>query len=347
MKNKFLVLNAQLSVLLCMMLLGCSSADPLLPDAEPQPDRGEPVTLTFDMYSATVTRAEGASSTAEDMAIGKMFRIYAFEAGSTDYAKPLDNSIYTVQADEKETSKPGKATGNLTLYRGTYDLYLVSYNSTDVPAMNNSGAFVVNNGKDFMYTKLEGIVVQPDKTGDNKMEVSLPRPFTRMGAQVVTTVKAKNGMQPVKPEGLVVNYIKVTGLRKELTYILNNTAWEAVAADAPADDSYTFQTFSNNTMAYDVYAEGRESAPGVLLPVDATQKMKFEVNLTVSYKVGSDTKTSTNSYYATVEKALLPGMTYQFDFSLTFYGSIVPADLTLGIREWTTYKITAEDLGKN
>ena len=45
-----------------------------------------------------------------------------------------------------------------------------------------------------MYTKLEGIVVQPDKTGDNAMLVSLPKPFTRMGAQVITTVKARNSM---------------------------------------------------------------------------------------------------------------------------------------------------------
>lgn len=344
MKNKFLVLNAQLSVLLCMMLLGCSSADPLLPDAEPQPDRGEPVTLAFDMYSATVTRAEGASSTAEDMAIGKMFRIYAFEAGSTDYAKPLDNSIYTVQADEKETSKPGKATGNLTLYRGTYDLYLVSYNSTDVPAMNNSGAFVVNNGKDFMYTKLEGIVVQPDKTGDNKMEVSLPRPFTRMGAQVVTTVKAKNGMQPVQPVSLVVNYIKVTGLHSTLTYKLNNTAWET--SSASTDAFFTFEDFSNNTDKYTVW-DARVSTPGVILPVDESQKLKFEVNLTVGYKDGSDDKISTDSYIASVDKSLLPGMTYQFDFSLTFYGSIIPTDLTLAIREWTTSSLNGEDMGKD
>lgn len=39
-------------------------------------------------------------------------------------------------------------------------------------------------------------------------------------------------------------------------------------------------------------------------------------------------------------------MTYQFDFSLTFYGAIVPSDLTLAIREWTTTNLTGEDLGK-
>ena len=172
-----------------------------------------------------------------------------------------------------------------------------------------------------MYTKLEGIVVQPDKTGDNAMLVSLPKPFTRMGAQVITTVKARNSMQPVLPTALVVNFIKVSGLYGSLAYKLNNTSWETptTAADASA----------------------------VLLTVGGTQKMKFDVNLTVQYKSGSETKTSTDSYFATIEKALLPGMTYQFDFSLTFYGAIVPSDLTLAIREWTTTNLTGEDLGKD
>ena len=196
-----------------------------------------------------------------------------------------------------------------------------------------------------MYTKLEGIVVQPDKTGDNAMLVSLPKPFTRMGAQVITTVKARNSMQPVLPTALVVNFIKVSGLYGSLAYKLNNTSWETPTT--AADASYSFEKFdANNTLDYNPQAP-RTSDLAVLLPVGGTQKMKSDVNLTVQYKSGSETKTSTDSYFATIEKALLPGMTYQFDFSLTFYGAIVPSDLTLAIREWTTTNLTGEDLGKD
>ena len=45
---------------------------------------------------------------AEDMAIGKIFRIYAFPAGSTNLGTPLDSKNYTVQPDEATPSKPGK-----------------------------------------------------------------------------------------------------------------------------------------------------------------------------------------------------------------------------------------------
>jgi hypothetical protein len=42
------------------------------------------------------------------MAIGKIFRIYAFPAGSTNLGTPLDSKNYTVQPDEATPSKPGK-----------------------------------------------------------------------------------------------------------------------------------------------------------------------------------------------------------------------------------------------
>ena len=83
MKYKSLNLASRFPVfsglVLGILLAGCSAGDAVLPDADPDPEPGEPVTLTFDMYSASVTRAD-AASTSEDMAIGKIFRIYAFPA---------------------------------------------------------------------------------------------------------------------------------------------------------------------------------------------------------------------------------------------------------------------------
>lgn len=322
-----------------MLLWGCSSDIPAFSGVEPE--TGEEVALSFDLSYAAVTRAEGdvdpgvSADANETMTAGKMFRIYAYAAGKTDAASLAGSENYTVQPDLM-------ATGGLKLYRGTYDMYLVSYNSsTEVPVLGTDNCIHVTNGKDFMYTKLENIVVQPDKTGESLMKVTLPSPFTRMGAQVTTTVAARNGTQPVQPTKLVVNYVKINGLRNELSYKLNSTVWEAVAAGAVANSSYTYDNFSLNTSSQNVN-DKRVSSPAVLLPVDGTQKLTFDVNLTVSYKEGSLEKTMTDTYHASIEKSLLPGMTYQFDFSLTFYGAIIPTDLTLAIREWTTTDLKGE-----
>lgn len=345
MKYRDSHLNLRLSVLLLISVLlpGCSSDNAALPGTEP--GAGDAVALSFDLFRSSMTRADANAAPEvntgadEQMTAGKMFRIYAYAAGTTDDAHLAGAENYTVQPDDLT------ATGNLKLYRGTYDMYLVSYNSsTEVPVLGADNKIHVANGKDFMYTKLGNIVVQPDKTGENVMKVALPNPFTRMGAQVVTTVASRNGMQPVQPTALVVNYVKINGLRNELSYSLNNTVWET--AGTTISSSYTFESFTLNNPEQNVN-DKRVSAPSVLLPVDGTQKLTFEVNLTVSYREGSITKTMTDTYNASIEKSLLPGMTYQFDFSLTFYGAIIPTDLTLAIREWTTTDLKGETLGKD
>lgn len=323
-----------LLLLIGIWLSACDSGSAGLPD--PSPERGEPVNLSFDLFRDAATRADGSATTTEQMGAGKMFRIYAYPAGSTDFGHPTGSENYTVQPDLT-------ATGALKLYRGTYDMYLVSYNSsTEVPVLGDGNTIHVSNDKDFMHTKLANIVVQPDKTGENMMQVALPSPFTRMGSQVITTVAARNGTQPVWPTKLVVNYVQINGLRSELEYKLNSTIWES-GASKPADASFIFNRFTDNISV----TTPRKSNPGVLLPVDGSQKLTFDVNLTVSYVENNMEKTMTDTYKASIEKSLLPGMTYQFDFSLTFYGAIIPTDLTLAIREWTTTDLRGEEMGKD
>lgn len=213
---------------------------------------------------------------ATDMADGKTFCIYAFPAGaSTTTTEPLDHKVYTV--------KGGVATGELYLYRGTYDLYLVSYNSsTEVPELKTDGTIQVSNGKDFMYTSLKGIVVQPNQTGENMMDVVLPAPFKRLGAQIKVSVAAGD-FQPVTPTSLVVNSFEMGGLRASLPYTLGGTTWGAVANETFAT-TQSFTGFTNNTASHDIKTS-RESTPVVVLPVDGSAMISFKVNLTVGYNV--------------------------------------------------------------
>ena len=318
-----------LGCLACLGLAGC--ADGELPGGPgPAEGEGEPVALSFRLCRLTAGEASTRADAATDMEDGKTIRIYAFPAGgSTTASQPLDSKIYTVQG--------GVATGELYLYRGTYDLYLVSYNSsTEAPELQADGTIQVSNGKDFMYATLKGIVVQPNQTGENHMNVTLPNPFRRMGAQVQVTVAAKNGSQPVAISSLKANTITVGGLRPSMNYTLGASAW---TTDTDFTSSYTYERF---TRANNNYTTPWVSTPEVMLPVDGSAYLTFIVNLTVGY---DGTKSFTGDYTAEIQKVLLPGMTYKFDFTLTFYGELEPMDLTLAVKEYNTVTLVSDGLG--
>lgn len=323
---------------LCLLgapgLTGCSEQAP----GEPGTEEGDPVSLRFSLYRAEADEASTRADAATDMEDGKTFCIYAFPAGaSTTTTEPLDHKVYTV--------KGGVATGEFYLYRGTYDLYLVSYNSsTEVPELKTDGTIQVSNGKDFMYTSLKGIVVQPNQTGENMMDVVLPAPFKRLGAQIKVSVAAGD-FQPVTPTSLVVNSFEMGGLRASLPYTLGSTAWGAVANETFAT-TQSFTGFTNNTASHDIKTS-RESTPVVVLPVDGSAMISFKVNLTVGYNDNGVSRKTTNTYPAEIQKVLLPGMTYMFAFTLTFYGILDPADLTLAIGEYeSTVTLDSDEMGK-
>lgn len=331
-----------------LLLTACSGNIPG-DDGRTPPEVGEPVEIVFDMYAAQLTKAD-ASSTTEAMEEGKTFRIYAYnsvESGKPDFSSPVADAIYTVKkgADNKLI-----ASGDMKLYRGTYYMYLVSYNDkTTCPVLgtgDKAGKITVTNGNDFMYTTLEDIVVQPTTPGGSSMTVKLPSPFIRMGSQVVVRAAAKNGIQPVSIDKLEVREIKVGGLPASQDYKLGQTVWEKGSAY-----NSTFIYPGTEFIRYDIHGNPGSntfdywtSLPKVLLPVDGTSLLKFDVTLWVSYS--SNTKEITKSYEASIQKVLLPGMTYVFDFTLTFYGEIIPSDLTLAVKEYNTITLDSDELGK-
>lgn len=345
-------------IAVCMLFLagatmntGCSSAEAWSPQSEP--DAGEPVAVSFSLYRYTAEVEEKVEEKAntraeeimQDMDLGKTFRVYAYPTGATNLASPKATAVYTVTSAATTTTS-AKATGDLNLYRGAYDLYLVSYNlETETPELK-SGTSDINtgNGKDFMYTTLKNVVIQPNSTGANQLDVQLSNPFKRMGAQVKVKVKGKDSPVTItkidKP-----NYITISGLPVSLTYGLGKPDWNAVSTSSSADvykESYTFSGFtSENPNDYKI---AWVSAPSVVLPVDGSQLLNFEVNLKVWYEV---TKSVTDSYKASIQKTLLPGMTYEFEFTLTFYGILSPTDLTLAVREYDTITLSSDGLGSD
>jgi len=132
------------------------------------------------------------------------------------YGSPIGSGDYVV--NEAGTAVAADDIG-LTLYRGEYDIYLVSYNSQDFyPTANGAKNLIeVSNGKDFMYSNLKGISVQPTSAGENMMSVTLPEPFTRLCSNVVIKVQA-NRTQPVSVSTLAVSSVNITKLSCNLSY---------------------------------------------------------------------------------------------------------------------------------
>ena len=342
MGNKLNILWIALLVGVLQTACTADTEEPVCP-----PDRGEPVQVSFVMYKGSAveedvpedagagTRATVTATGAVDMAAGKIFRVYVYEAGSTNWTTPVATAEYTVQAD-------GTATGDMPLYRGQYDFYLFSFNSsTNTPSLSSGGVIDVYNGSDFMYNRLTGMTVQPGSAGATMMQAPLTTPFKRMGTQVQIRVKAKDGGQPVPPTSLKVNNVKVEGLPEKLSFPLNGTTWNA-AADY-AGPGFQYSGFTKND--YGV-TEFRESSQEVLLPVNASALLKFTVNLTVGYNDAGTNKTLTDDFEASILKEMKPGMKYVFDFTLTFYGVLDPSDLTLAVQGYTEVELPSDEIGK-
>lgn len=295
-------------------------------------EAGTPVELSFDLGGGAATRAAQ-----ESMASGTKIQIYVYKKGAQVSGEPYAQGVYTVQSDLT-------ATGEIKLYCGEYDIYLVSYNSSeagDVPVLSSTdNKIAVGNGKDFMYLTLKGIRVQPDKAGGQLMTVSLAEPFTRMGTKVGISVCAPNTTQPVEVKSLEVVSVVLKGLPEKLSYILGNTSWEAAEK---YESSYTYKGTDfehQGTAWFDPWiADAQVLLP--VVPATGLAELVFEVKLKVNNLPDVFT------YDVALEKMLLPGMMYNFEFSLKFYGALTPEDLTIAVKEYDEIKVGTDDLGKD
>lgn len=327
MKIKQLFIQ-QISAVLLLMLVSCQN------EVVPEPT-GEKIALSFRLFQAELTKAETNTSTT--MAVGTMLRAYAYKKDDLTTGKSVGYGDYKI-ADDLETAEALEGKG-LTLYRGEYDIYLLSYNDPNyVPETDLNNLVSVTNGYDFMYTSLKGISVKPTSGGADMMSVDLPSPFTRLCSNVIVKVKAASATQPVPFTVLKVSSVKINKLSGDLLYQMGNTAWENNSVSQTGEASIT--SFTNNTGS-DIYTF-RESSPLVILPLTGSEPLEFQLNL----NIGEESNAPLFTYTPKVYKSFLPGMTYEFEFTLTFFGDTKPTDLSLAILEYTTVKFSSDDVGK-
>lgn len=334
------MINKLIISLSCILLAGCNGS---LPDSGEQQGEGEPIELSFNLYNAVVSKADEKTKPTVKMAVGTAFRIYAFKAGETDLTKPIASAVYTVK-DEN-----GKSEGNLSLYRGSYDFYMISNNTNTAPVLDSgANSITVDNGNDFMYNIITNEVIQPEKPGENKMTVSLRTPFSRLGAKIDLSVKAKSN-SPVPVSDLKVQSITIKNLSSPLCYKLGEKDWST-----DNNPSYT-ETNEHMVTGFSMPEFATQPHdnlnPVVLLPVDGLTDLLFELVLNVTY-TGKDNNgqvillSDNFTYKASVSKALITGMRYKFDFTLTFFGILKPGDMTVSLLDYTEEDLSTDQVGE-
>lgn len=334
------MINKLIFLLSCILLAGCNSS---WPDSGEQQEEGEPVKVSFNLYNATVSKADEKTKTTVKMAVGTAFRIYAFKAGATDLSNPVATAVYTV------VDTNGKSTGSLSLYRGKYDFYLISNNTNQAPKLDTGTNYVtVDNGNDFMYNIITNEVIQPESPGQNTMTVTLRTPFARLGSKVDLSVKAKSN-SPVPVSDLKVQSITIKNLSSPLYYKLGEKDWSMDNSPSYVEaNEYIVNGFSIPALATEPHDNLN---PVVILPVDGLTDLLFELVLNVTYtgknEQGQVVLNSGNFVYkASVTKALITGMRYKFDFTLTFFGILKPGDMTVSLLDYTEEDLSTDQVGE-
>lgn len=335
------MMNKLIISLSCILLAGCNGS---LPDSGEQQGEGEPIDLSFNLYNVVVSKADEKAKTTVKMAVGTAFRIYAFKAGETDLTSPIATAVYTVKDDN------GKSEGNLSLYRGSYDFYMISNNTNTAPKLDEGVNFItVDNGNDFMYNIITNEVIQPEKPGENKMTVSLRTPFSRLGAKIDLSVQAKSS-SPVPVLDLKVQSITIKNLSSPLSYKLGEKDWNTID-NTPSYTKDNLLTVSEFTKPDVVTKPHSNETPVVLLPVSGLTDLLFELVLTVKYS-GKDESgeliflSDNFTYQASVTKALIKGMGYKFDFTLTFFGILKPGEMTVALLDYTEESLSTDQVGE-
>lgn len=342
----FITLYMGAALFVSTMMPSCTTSEsvpetpsPIAPDKE-----GCPVTIHFSTLAQAASRASGSNTLPVALAEGTKFRVYAYSNGKREAT-----GLYTVGSGNQTSSSTNGENGYMSLYRGTYDFYLVSDNtsSDSQPTANPDGQITVTNGTDFICTTLKDVVVQPTSTDASSITIPVNNPFSHLSSQLWVAVTAAS-TQPKAITSLVVNSIKVENLSTERTYNLGDGAYSGTPTYSATFSTPQWNDFNTSTAtetdgtAYTIESNN----PYLALPTDGSTELKFTINLTVGYTTaGGSATTDTKEYLATTPKALLPGTKYRFEFALTFFGDLAETDMALTVKAYTINELITDDIG--
>lgn len=345
----FITLHLGAALFVSTMMPSCTTSEsvpetpsPIAPDKE-----GCPIAIHFSTLAQAASRASGSNALPSPLAQDTKFRVYVYSNGSKEAT-----GLYTVGSGNQTVSSTSGENGYMSLYRGTYDFYLVSDNTpTDSqPTANDDGQISVNNGTDFICTTLKDVVVQPTSTDANSITIPVNNPFSHLSSQLWVAVTAAS-TQPKAITSLAVNSIKVENLSSARTYNLGGGAYSGtptynVTFSTPQwNGTSAFTTSTTSESGGTVYTI-ESKGPYLALPTDGSTELKFTINLSVSYtKADGSATADTKEYIATTPKALLPGTKYRFEFALTFFGDLAETDMALTVKTYTINELITDEIG--
>lgn len=342
-----------------LLLSGCRKEE--LP---PQTEAGGKLALSFDLPQAELPstglpatgspqgRALTSAVPTEPLADNTLLCVRAYkkvEQGGTETFVFVDKGIYKVTDSGKKAVASTEADA-LKLTRGTYDLYFLSNRSTTTYPDVTGETATVSNSTDFLAASLKDTRIQADKDGQTELTIPIGNsPFRHLCSRVKATLEIPQS-QPVAPTSISGLNLSVKNLRADNTYTWLTEGFTALGARG-VDKSLQLVSggatgaidLTTSPAVYDPSPEGF-----YVLPLDESGPLQFEVSMTVKYtnKNGvANTEWKLAPQTVELKKALLPGMSYNFVFTLTFYGDFMPADLTLDVQDYIPVDLTPGDVG--
>ena len=270
------------------------------------------------------------------------------EQGGTETFVFVDKGIYKV-ADSGKKAVANTDADALKLTRGTYDLYFLSNHSTTTYPDVTGETATVSNGTDFLSASLKDTRIQADRDGQTELTIPMENsPFRHLCSRVKATLEIPQS-QPVAPTSISGLNLSVKNLRADNTYTWLTEGFTGLGvrgADKKlqlvSGDAIGAIDLTTSTAVYDPSPDGF-----YVLPLDESGSLQFEVSMTVKYTNKDGVANTESKLTQTVElkKALLAGMSYNFVFTLTFYGDFLPADLTLDVQDYIPVDLTPGDVG--
>ena len=345
------------SVCFTVFAAGCRQDDAeVLPPSETDKllISGFDLTGTGILVETADTRAASAT---EQLTGGTLFTVLAYTHGEGGNLIFVDKGTYKITSADQTKAEANSDPEALRLTRGTYNLYFVSDNSTTAPTIaSNNLTATITSGTDFLATSMENVIIQADVAGATNLTIPMATtsPFRHLCSRVKTTLQIPDG-QIVKPTAISALNITMKNIYAGATYdfigdVLTNNGERADANTLAMISNGEISSLLATPDASGLFAS-LSSSDLYVLPLDEAEPLHFDINMKIAYnstQSGSTGISKENTLALTdieMRKGLLAGKSYNFIFSLSFYGDYLPAGLALQVQPYTTVGLTPDGAG--